>query len=719
MQSKLNQLEKQLGWIHIEDLNRLHLESPNSFYEDILSKFLLRYSDSFHISDSIGELKDRLVHNLLRKLDLITSSEKESNQNSPSSLNNLIYLICETLRICLRETISLTKIQNENFLLSISFILSRPLVYNINTLISSIRCLLNALNNNIDRMNVLISVGCLEPLISILLGNVLDYFPNPKIHPGITLEDTGLLKDYMNSYESFNQLLNYAIKIIFMMSCQCDEVREKLQNEKVLLLSLIYRLSRCFVCNIDPSISYLYFSNILPPPPQCDDQDFKPSSGLTRNNSNPINSNESLYPNLLDITSFPYSNSNSTLFNMILKLLYSLDVYTKLEKYYTWKSEVFIEGNIDVLLFFRHEYYRLKELPNYYKKFLTVPVPASPLNSSIKKLSINDKEVSFKEELMIDDVKINIYSESNIPSIAKEKSFHLDSQSKYENNDSIDSKNQTKDFPNEEILFDNSNITKLLFENYNDDILSYIDKLTQKYNLDALNLLNLLLLIPLTLAPQCSGILYDDSMNQIFYTGKLSECEDLALQLIMTSNDSSLKLLFKNEENNEDLDSNNLQLTDFDDPKFCKNLISLLTSYSSPFLSNSLTRILSRTLIKANHLEHSEKSALLLPIIISISKIINLSPFHFKIVKKFVFPSPFNKVQHNINNNSKKSIDPTDAPSNTLRGELIKLIISIDSNVKRCVSELIFKLCNSDSDEYVYRTGFGNAVALLQMKGLI
>jgi hypothetical protein len=102
-----------------------------------------------------------------------------------------------------------------------------------------------------------------------------------------------------------------------------------------------------------------------------------------------------------------------------------------------------------------------------------------------------------------------------------------------------------------------------------------------------------------------------------------------------------------------------------------------------------------------------------------------------------------------------KNMDVIDAPDNTLRARLIAKMTSLDTNIKRCVSEFIFFLCNENSkplvscclsfvnigflssislflfpfvvslayrcilieDEFVYRTGFGNSVALLQSKG--
>lgn len=85
-------------------------------------------------------------------------------------------------------------------------------------------------------------------------------------------------------------------------------------------------------------------------------------------------------------------------------------------------------------------------------------------------------------------------------------------------------------------------------------------------------------------------------------------------------------------------------------------------------------------------------------------------------------------------------IDPRDCPNNSLRYELIKLMTSLDTQIKRIVAEFVFSLCNNNGkqhtpfsspqlqsfahvvptvNEFVYRTGFGNSVALLQLKGLI
>ncbi|RYH20518.1 hypothetical protein EON65_23240 [archaeon] len=42
------------------------------------------------------------------------------------------------------------------------------------------------------------------------------------------------------------------------------------------------------------------------------------------------------------------------------------------------------------------------------------------------------------------------------------------------------------------------------------------------------------------------------------------------------------------------------------------------------------------------------------------------------------------------------NIDPRDCPANTLRYELVKLMTSLDTQVKRIVAEFVFTLCHND-----------------------
>jgi hypothetical protein len=67
--------------------------------------------------------------------------------------------------------------------------------------------------------------------------------------------------------------------------------------------------------------------------------------------------------------------------------------------------------------------------------------------------------------------------------------------------------------------------------------------------------------------------------------------------------------------------------------------------------------------------------------------------YYFTEVKRLIFPNPYSFSQR------RKDTDPSDAPPNTLRCELLRLMISIDVNVKRLVAELLFALSNNDGTD--------------------
>ena len=59
------------------------------------------------------------------------------------------------------------------------------------------------------------------------------------------------------------------------------------------------------------------------------------------------------------------------------------------------------------------------------------------------------------------------------------------------------------------------------------------------------------------------------------------------------------------------------------------------------------------------------------------------------------------------------------APPDSLRGQLIELMTCLDPSIKRYASELLYILCNEDKSEFINRTGFGNAIHILQLKGIL
>ena len=66
-----------------------------------------------------------------------------------------------------------------------------------------------------------------------------------------------------------------------------------------------------------------------------------------------------------------------------------------------------------------------------------------------------------------------------------------------------------------------------------------------------------------------------------------------------------------------------------------------------------------------------------------------------------------------------KNMSPLDAPRDSLRWKLIRLMTWTESHTKRVVSELLWTLCHGDAKEFVLRTGFGNAMPMLGLKGLV
>jgi len=66
-------------------------------------------------------------------------------------------------------------------------------------------------------------------------------------------------------------------------------------------------------------------------------------------------------------------------------------------------------------------------------------------------------------------------------------------------------------------------------------------------------------------------------------------------------------------------------------------------------------------------------------------------------VKNAVFPHAYQPLSGAGDINQAK-MDPTDVPPGTLRCYLTKLMISLDSQLKRCVAEFLFVLCLEDGE---------------------
>jgi hypothetical protein len=95
-------------------------------------------------------------------------------------------------------------------------------------------------------------------------------------------------------------------------------------------------------------------------------------------------------------------------------------------------------------------------------------------------------------------------------------------------------------------------------------------------------------------------------------------------------------------------------------------------------------------------------------------------------VQNLVFPPEAEhtfqqKIQQQIDGSSSykvSNMSPLDAPRDTLRGKLVQLLSWPESYIKRCTAELLWTLCNGNATEYINRVGMGNALPMLNAKGI-
>ena len=188
--------------------------------------------------------------------------------------------------------------------------------------------------------------------------------------------------------------------------------------------------------------------------------------------------------------------------------------------------------------------------------------------------------------------------------------------------------------------------------------------------------------------------------------------------------------------NNDDRDGHNRLYE-------CKNtaLIILLDAPKefSHFLliNHCIGPLLTMLWIQLNHvvieqegmIQSQSNAVSILPILILLNKLCQENDEIKKVIKEEIFPSEHdNDIQStddtekraaDVTLKNSKNMNPIDAPKGTTRWKLIKLMTWTESNVKRCSSELLWTLCDGDSKEFVLRTGFGNAVHMLGLKGLV
>jgi len=84
-------------------------------------------------------------------------------------------------------------------------------------------------------------------------------------------------------------------------------------------------------------------------------------------------------------------------------------------------------------------------------------------------------------------------------------------------------------------------------------------------------------------------------------------------------------------------------------------------------------------------------------------KIMKADPIIKQYLKHMVFPNAYQAADNSSSrhNNKDKNMAAMDCPEGSIRYLLISYMISLDTNIKRCVNEVLFLLCNQDGT-YVY-----------------
>ncbi len=126
----------------------------------------------------------------------------------------------------------------------------------------------------------------------------------------------------------------------------------------------------------------------------------------------------------------------------------------------------------------------------------------------------------------------------------------------------------------------------------------------------------------------------------------------------------------------------------------------------------------------------ADDATAVVPILLALLRLVQSNETALKVTKEAVFPlddeGEFKqKAAEEVakgNTDGKviaKNMAPLNAPRGTLRWKLIQLMTWAETTVKRSACELLWALCDGDSTQFVLRTGFGNAIHFLGIKGCV
>jgi Guanine nucleotide exchange factor synembryn len=145
-----------------------------------------------------------------------------------------------------------------------------------------------------------------------------------------------------------------------------------------------------------------------------------------------------------------------------------------------------------------------------------------------------------------------------------------------------------------------------------------------------------------------------------------------------------------------------------------------------PECQDSLRNILERQVSTSCIATHD--TATLTPILVVLYKAAQACSAYCAVLRESIFPDADAFCEAVARQDALRATDmaPLEPEINgsveggeTLRRNLVSLLTSPQSFVKRCTGELLFLLCHSQPREFVHRVGMGNALPLLASKGLV
>jgi hypothetical protein len=144
--------------------------------------------------------------------------------------------------------------------------------------------------------------------------------------------------------------------------------------------------------------------------------------------------------------------------------------------------------------------------------------------------------------------------------------------------------------------------------------------------------------------------------------------------------------------------------------------------------TSSLLKILEKqmsSVLEMNSIDHSAAAALT-PVLVVLNRFCNDHTAFRRTTKDSIFPSDDEEYFQSLvaeeekeGHAQAKNMSPLDAPAYSLRGKLVRLLTWPQGQIKRFAGELLWSLCDGNANEFIHRVGMGNALPILNLKGVI